>query len=550
MAFCPSCGKPIAEGAGYCGGCGAPAPEELLAEAAQEPADEAVDSSAAGAPGAEETVALPGCVACGSPLEAGAAFCGACGSSQVAAAAGAAAAVTAVTLAPAPPAQAAVTQPFVAPIQPPPQAPFVPGFEAQPGYGQPPVAAPPGYGQAPAPGYSQVPPPGYDQAPPPGYGQVPPPPKKSNALVIGIVVALLVAVAAVAGIYFLTRGDGDAGKSGGSAAGAGTPVASGSGGATPTVAPSGSDVTAQVQSALAPVSESQAAANDAVKSLKATQSSLAAAQAAGEDLSAAAQAAETAASQITSTGSEEETALQALTKALQAQGLYGEALAKLPSDPDKLTRTTATDIEKAGQAATDAYQGFANAAGSTSTAMADGVTPPEAFDKVTTLATKIAKDKVLKAYLVKIEGLMKQSGEGRDDVVKAIAGVRGMSMNPTTAGGLIDAVYQNRRAVLKKVKALRPPADARAKQVKTEFADALTYSTKADTAFAYWILYVHDYYYQEPQGYQGNVPLNADYRGAVVWSGKASAAKARLVRVYNGLAKQYGLRHDWTARDI
>jgi hypothetical protein len=570
MAFCPACGQPIAEGAEFCASCGAPVAEEPATDAAPEGrAPEAADTivadssaadtivanpSAVGPSGAEETVALPpGCAACGSPLEEGAAFCGACGSPLATAAAGAAAATSATQVLPSA-AQAAVTQPFAAPIQPPLVSPIVPGFETQPGYGPPPPSSygpppppPPGYGQAPPPPPQAY---GVDYGPPVAYGESggPAAPKRSNALVIGIVVALVLAVAAVAGIYFVTRGD-DEPKSGGTTAGGGTPTASASGGATSTSSPGG-DVTAQVQSLLAPVSESQAAANDAVKSLEATEASLKGAQAAGEDLSAADQAAETAASQIQSTSDEEEATLQALMKALQAQEDYAGKLAGLPADPDALTKAMATDVEKAGQLATDAYEGFADAAGSMSAAMAEGVTPPEAYNKVTTLATKVAKGKLLKAYLVKIEGLMTQSGQGRDDVVKAIAGVRGMSMNPTTAGGLIDAVYENRRAVLKKVKALRPPADARAAQVKKEFVDALTYSIKADTAFAYWILYIHDYYYQEPEGYQGNVPLNADYRGAVTWSGKASAAKARLVQVYNKLAKEQGLKHTWAAQDI
>ena len=511
MAFCPSCGKPITEGATFCGGCGASVAEELLAEAVQEPtgepADEPLDEPASEP--LDDTVVLSGCVACGSPLDEGVVFCGVCGASQAATAA---------------------TQPFAAPIQPPLQSPFVPGFEAQSGYGQaPPPPPPPGYGG--------------------GYGPSAPS-RKFNPAPISLAIILVTVVVAVLAFYLTTRGDGDAAKSDGSTAGGGTPTASTSGGASPTAPPGGSDVTAQVQSALAPVSESQAAANDAVKSLKATESSLQQVQAAGEDLSAAAQTAETAASQIVSSSDDEEATLQALMKALQAQQAYADTLAGLPGDPDKLTKTAATDIEKAGQLATDAYEGFANAAGPVSAAMAEGLTPPEAYSKVTTLARKIAKDKALKAYLVTIEGLMKQSGEGRDDVVKAISGVRGMSMNPTTAGGLIDAVYENRRAVLKKVKALRPPADARAKKIKTEFADALTYSLKADTAFAYWILFIHDYYYQEPEGYQGHVPLNADYRGAVTWSGKASAAKGRLVKVYNKIAKQYGLKHTWAAQDI
>ena len=218
--------------------------------------------------------------------------------------------------------------------------------------------------------------------------------------------------------------------------------------------------------------------------------------------------------------------------------------------PAELTPAVATAVAAAGQKATDALEGFANSAGATSAAMATGWSPPEAYNEIEVLARKLAKDKALKAYLVEIEDLMKRSGKGRENVVKAINGVSGRTIDPTTAGGLIDAVYENRRTVLRKVKAFRPPADPRAKQIKKQFSDALAYSLKADTAFAYWILAAHDEYYQPPEGYKGAVDLNADYQGGVRWSAKASASKAKLVAVYNKFAKKYGLKHDWVAQDI
>ena len=64
------------------------------------------------------------------------------------------------------------------------------------------------------------------------------------------------------------------------------------------------------------------------------------------------------------------------------------------------------------------------------------------------------------------------------------------------------------------------------------------------------MLNIHDYYYQEPEGYQGNVPLDPDYKEGVRLSTTASSYKAQLVKLYNKLAKQLGMRHDWTSKDI
>jgi len=201
MAFCPSCGKPIGEGQRFCGRCGEPAPEKPAATTAEEPEDEAAaeesaeeaygeavgeaaDTSAAG-----ETVALPDCVACGDPLEEGADFCGACGVSQVAAAAGATAATATVTQVLTPPAPVATTQLLAAPIQPPLQTPFVPGFEVQPGYGQSPVPPPPGYGQA-------------------------APARKINPNLISLAIILVTVAAAVLAFYLTSPSDGDAAMTG------------------------------------------------------------------------------------------------------------------------------------------------------------------------------------------------------------------------------------------------------------------------------------------------------------------------------------------------
>lgn len=523
MAFCGSCGSPLQEGIKFCGTCGAVVPE-LVDEAREAPAEAAAADAAVAGTTAGVTAVTP-----------------------------AAAADTAVTTA-LPPAE--VTAPM-APIDatvplavPPPPAPVVPGLAAQP-YADQWTPQPYADQRTPQPYADQwaAPPGGYppgDSAPAAAYGGTGGPPAAgarkgtSTLIAVAIVAVALIALIVTA---FITAG-GDEKSSASKDSSGGTTIASTS------PSPGGSDLTDQVIALLAPVSEAQADANDAVAAAEATEDSLAAVRAAGEALASAVTAAETAAGELDAQSEADQVIATALRTGLSALGSYGDALAALPTAPGELTPAVAEGIAAAGQEATDALEGFATVGGPTTAAMVEGLVPPEAYDRFQTLAGGMAQDEAMKAYLAKVEGLLKRSGEGREALVEAVNGINGRTMDPETAGGLTDKAYENRTAILKKVKALKPPADARAKQVKKHFKNAMALSLKADTAYAYWVLYAHDEYYSAPEGYKGAVDLTADYKAGVRWSTRASASKAKLLKAYNRLAESYGLKHDWTTEDI
>jgi hypothetical protein len=61
---------------------------------------------------------------------------------------------------------------------------------------------------------------------------------------------------------------------------------------------------------------------------------------------------------------------------------------------------------------------------------------------------------------------------------------------------------------------------------------------------------VYEYYYEEPEGYLGNVPKDDNYDSAVSQSFQAGSAKSRFCHVYDPLASKFGLRHDWQAGEI
>jgi hypothetical protein len=510
MAFCGSCGSPLQEGIKFCGTCGAVVPgpgDETPMASAEAP----VVGTAAGATAVTQAAAAD--AAATSPLP------------------------PAEVTTPMPPVDTTTPMPPVdatVPLAvPPPSAPVGADFAPQPYAGQ--WAAQPG----------AYPPAGVSAQAGVLGGAGGPPAAGSRKgtftlIAVAIVVVALIALIATA---FLTAGDGEKSSeskdsSGGTAATSASP------------SPGGSDLTDQVLALLAPVSEAQSNANDAVAAAEATEESLAEVQAAGEALTSAVSAADDAAGDLDPESEADQVIVTALRTGLSALGEYGDALAGLPDTPDGLTPAAATAVAAAGQEATDALEGFATVGGPTTAAMAEGLVPPEGYDRFQTLAGGMAQDEAMKAYLAKVEDLLEKSGDGREALVKAVNGINGRTMDPESAGTLTDTAYENRTAILKKVKALKPPADARARQVRKHFQNAMALSLKADTAYAYWVLYAHDEYYSAPEGYKGPVELTADYKAGVRWSTRASAAKAKLLKVYNKLAQANGLKHDWTTEDI
>jgi len=65
-----------------------------------------------------------------------------------------------------------------------------------------------------------------------------------------------------------------------------------------------------------------------------------------------------------------------------------------------------------------------------------------------------------------------------------------------------------------------------------------------------WMHGVYKYYYQPPQGYMGSVPHDGNYDSAASQSSLAGTAKSSFCRLYNPLARRFGLRANWQATEI
>jgi len=166
-------------------------------------------------------------------------------------------------------------------------------------------------------------------------------------------------------------------------------------------------------------------------------------------------------------------------------------------------------------------------------------------------ARKARSDAALRLFLLRVQNdILNQSQYGRKDLVAAVGGVQGMTLNPDDAATTIDSVRSNRQSLLDQLSAMDVPNDRRATKLCDLLQQSLQHSIEADRYFAAWMHGVYNYYYAEPQGYLGNVPLDGNYHKAVSQSSMAGVSKSRFCRAYNPIALRFDLRHNWQAGQL
>ncbi|MBE3076794.1 MAG: zinc ribbon domain-containing protein [Actinobacteria bacterium] len=260
-----------------------------------------------------------------------------------------------------------------------------------------------------------------------------------------------------------------------------------------------------------------------------------------ERLRTAVEVAQRASAALVAQNPSQTAAKQALDGAFKALGAYAEAVAGLPPQLSAVTPAQAQALRRDASAAKSACKDLSTAA---------AALPELAVNDCSVVpagAHKARKDAVLRIFLIKVQNdILNQSQYGRRDIIDAVAGVDGMTMNPDDAATMIESVQSNRQSLLGQLSSMSVPDDRRATSAYDLLQQALQHSIEADRYYAAWMHKVYDYYYLEPQGYMGNVPHDDNYDAAVNQSSMAGSAKSRFCRVYNPLAKRFGLRHDWT----
>lgn len=207
---------------------------------------------------------------------------------------------------------------------------------------------------------------------------------------------------------------------------------------------------------------------------------------------------------LTSRSDAQASTKQALGKALGALATYAEAVAALPSQLSAVTPAQAQALHHAASAAQAACRQLRS--------IAAGL-PPLAVGACAAIpagARKARSDAALRLFLLRVQNdILNQSQYGRKDLVAAVGGVQGMTLNPDDAATTIDSVGSNRQSLLDQLSAMDVPNDRRATKLYDLLQQSLQHSIEADRYFAAWMHGVYNYYYAEPQGYLGNVPSMA-----------------------------------------
>jgi len=476
MSFCEGCGKPLREGARFCGACGAVVPEDQ------------VGSTVA----ADETPAEPVAwtCACGAENDPEALFCSHCGAKHEAAASVAAetqelpTAVTAVTAVVAAPQAGAedTVELAVADVS------ETAGTEGAAGSGS-------------RARFLQT---------------------LGSPWIIALIVAVVVIAIAVGAVFFVIHRS-DHQKT--SAA---------------------FDVQSQaIVTPLAPMVASINSGLPASLAACAWSTKLDSATSAAKRLQTALVQSQSACAKLSSTSPAQESTKQALSAALGRLGIYAQAVSDLPAQLSAVTSAQAQAVRNTGTDAQTACQQLRAAA---------PTLQPLTLRASTVLiagARKASTDAALRLFLLKVQNdILNQAQYGRKDLVAAVAGVQGMTLNPDDAATTIDSVRANRQSLLDQLSAMNVPNDQRATKLYDLLQQSLQHSIEADRYFVNWMHGVYTYYYQPPQGYMGNVPFDDNYHKAVSQSSMAGVSKSRFCRAYNPIARRLGLRHTWKAGQI
>ena len=273
--------------------------------------------------------------------------------------------------------------------------------------------------------------------------------------------------------------------------------------------------------------------------------SLAPAVRSAENLRTAVQQAQTASAVLEPQTQAQTATKQALDAALKSLGAYAAAVSGLPPQLSAVTPAQAQALRRDASAAKGACATLSTTA---------ATLPKLAVNDCSVVpagAHKARKDAALRVFLIKVQNdILNQSQYGRRDIITAVAGVNGMSMNPDDAANMIESVQSNRQSLLDQLSSMTVPDDQRATAAYDLLQQALQHSIEADRYYAAWMHKVFEYYYEEPQGYMGDVPHESNYDEALSQSAMAGTAKSSFCSLYNPLAGEFAMKHNWSQEQI
>jgi len=147
----------------------------------------------------------------------------------------------------------------------------------------------------------------------------------------------------------------------------------------------------------------------------------------------------------------------------------------------------------------------------------------------------------MRTFLDRMENVLDQSASGRREIRDALTAGRDCSIRASDAGRRIASVADNRQSILQQLGALPTPTPE-SERLVTLLQRALQESIEADRHYRDGFLALGD---------TATCPLpgNRDFELAAQVDRRATAAKARFAKAFNGLARENG-RPTWSASDF
>ena len=154
-----------------------------------------------------------------------------------------------------------------------------------------------------------------------------------------------------------------------------------------------------------------------------------------------------------------------------------------------------------------------------------------------------AVDRV-KAQIIAIDGILTSSAVGRASLGSILADVqsRNCSNNPGVAQRQIQSVADNRKTTIDSLQKIDGSVSPAVAEMKASLLRGLQASYSSDVSYARAVGML---FQCSPLS-----PSQPDMAAAAVTDGQATAGKQAFVDAYNPIAAQYGLRSDWTPRDL
>jgi DNA-binding SARP family transcriptional activator len=144
-----------------------------------------------------------------------------------------------------------------------------------------------------------------------------------------------------------------------------------------------------------------------------------------------------------------------------------------------------------------------------------------------------ASDSELEPFVSRLENLLAQSGEGRQEVASAMFGAFHCKLTPAEAAEHLNRVQRNRQSLLQQVAALSVPDDAAARRASDLFQKAEQASITADWHYRDWLV---------ARKRCGPPDESPDMRAALAADRQATLAKREFVAAFNPLARRLGER--------